>query len=169
VQTGGRAELRQRSALSVPPVASQSADSGGDRNQVPSLRAPVPSVRGKADRHPAPRVFRSHVVLDDCRSRKQTARFHDLFQPLSHAYLTARANAGSARAATSRQSALVSMATSLSSPISDTAGCLICQRRALAAIFGQPRQNFQEIIRSFSIAACFAAPIVSLPRGASRK
>jgi transposase InsO family protein len=69
---------------------------------------------------------------------------------------------GSARAATSRKSPLVSMATSLSRPISDTAGCLICQRLALAAIFGQPRQNFHEIIRSFSIAACFAAPIVSL-------
>src|SRR6516165_1249286 len=40
-------ELRQRSALSLPPVASQSADSGGDRNQVPPLRSPVSSVRGK--------------------------------------------------------------------------------------------------------------------------
>jgi hypothetical protein len=40
-------ELRQRSPLSVPPVASQFADSGGDRNQVPPLRSPVPSVRGK--------------------------------------------------------------------------------------------------------------------------
>jgi hypothetical protein len=150
-------------------VASRSADSGGDRNQVPSLRSPVPSVRGEAHRHPATRVFRSHVVLDDCRSRKQTARFQDLFQPPSHAYLTGRANARSARAATSRKSPLVSMATSLSRPISDTSGCLICQRLALAAIFGQLRQNFQEIIRSLSIAACVAAPIVSLPRDASRK
>jgi hypothetical protein len=106
-------ELRPRSALSVPPVASQSADSGGDRNQVPPLRSPVPSVRGKAHRHPAPRVFRSHVVLDDWRSRNK----------------------------------------------------LIFPRLALAAIFGQPRQHFQEIIRGFSIAACFAAPIVSLPPG----
>ena len=72
-------------------------------------------------------------------------------------------------AATSRKSPLVSMATSLSRPISDTAGCLICQRLALAAIFGQPRQNFQEIIRSLSVAACVAAPIVSLPRDASQK
>jgi hypothetical protein len=45
--------------------------------------------------------------------------------------------------------------------IRDSNGCLICQRLALAAIFGQPRQNFQEIIRCFSIAACFAAPIVA--------
>ena len=160
-------ELRQRSALSVPPVASQSADSGGDRNQVPSLRAPVPSVRGKADRHPAPRVFRSHVVLDDCRSRKQTARFQDLLQPPSHAHLTGRANARSAPVTTSSQSPLVSMATPLSSPRSNTRGCLIFPSLALAAIFGQPRQNFQAIIRSFSIAAWFAAPIVPLPPGAS--
>jgi hypothetical protein len=67
----------------------------------------------------------THVVLDDCRSRKQTARFQDLFQPLSYAYLTGGANAGSARPATSRKSPLASMATSLSRPISDTAGCLI--------------------------------------------
>jgi putative transposase len=60
-----------------------------------------------------------------------------------------------------------SMATPLSGPLSDTGGCLICQRLAFAAIFGQPRQNFQEIIRCFSIAACFAAP--SLPPVASRK
>jgi len=162
-------ELRQRSALSLPPVASQSADSGGDRNQVPPLRSPVSSVRGKVNRHPSTRVFRSHVVLDDCRSRKQTARFQDLLQPPSHAYLTGRANAGSARVTTSSQSALVAMATPLSGPLSDTGGCLISQRLALSAIFGQPRQNFQAIIRSFSIAACFAAPIVSLPPVPSQK
>jgi hypothetical protein len=46
--------------------------------------------------------------------------------------------------------------------LSDTGGGLICQRLAFAAIFGQPRQNFQEIIR-------FAASIVSLPPVASRK
>jgi hypothetical protein len=59
-------------------VASQSADSGGDGNQDRPLRSPVPSVRGKANRNPSTRVFRSHVVLDGCRSRKQTARFQDL-------------------------------------------------------------------------------------------
>jgi hypothetical protein len=68
-------KLRQRSALSVPPMASQSADTGGDRTQVHPLCSPVPSIRGKANRHPATRVFESHVVLDDGRSRKQTARF----------------------------------------------------------------------------------------------
>ena len=60
---------------------------------------------------------------------------------------------------TSRESRLVSMATTLSGSLSDTGSCLICPRLTLAAIFGQPRQNFQEIIRSFSMAACFAAPI----------
>ena len=102
-------------------------------------------------------------LTDDGRSRKQTARFQDLLQPPSHAYRTGRANVGSARVTTSSQSALVSMATPRSGPLSDTGGCLISQRLALSAIFGQPRQNFQAIIRSFSSAACFAAPIVSLP------
>jgi len=89
---------------------------------------------GKTNRHPSTRVFRSHVVLDDCRSRKQTARFQDLLQPPSHAYLTGRANAGSARVTTCSQSPLVSMATPLSGPLSDTGGRLICQRLALAAV-----------------------------------
>ena len=88
------------------------------------------------------RVFRSPVVLDDGRSGKQAARFQDLLQPPSHAYLTGRANARSARVTTSRHPPLVSMATPLSDPVSDAGGCLISQRLALAAIFGQPRQNF---------------------------
>ena len=71
-------ELRQRSTLSVPPMASQSACTGVDGNQVHTLRSPVPSIRGKANRHPSPRVFGSPVVLDDGRSRKQAARFQDL-------------------------------------------------------------------------------------------
>jgi putative transposase len=39
---------------------------------------------------------------------------------------------------TSSKSPLVSMATALSGPLPDTCGCLIWQRLALAAIFGQP-------------------------------
>src|SRR5664279_1066449 len=118
-------EFAASTALSVPPVASQSADSGGDTNQVHPLRSPVPSVRGKTNRHHSTRVFRSHVVLDDGGSRKQTARLQDLLQPPSHAYLTGRANARFASVTTSRQSPLVSMATPLSGPLSDTGGCLI--------------------------------------------
>ena len=49
-----------------------------ERNQNRPLRSPFPSVRGKANRHPSARVFGSHVVLDHCRPRKQTARFQDL-------------------------------------------------------------------------------------------
>ena len=75
--------------------------SGGDRNQDRPLRSPVPPLRGKANRHHSTRVFGSHVVLDDGRSGKQTARFQDLLQPPSHAYLTGRANAGYSRVTTS--------------------------------------------------------------------
>src|SRR5208283_271122 len=64
------------------------------------------------------------VVLDDCRSRKQTARFQNLLQPQTHAYRTGRANAGHAGGTTNCQSPLVSLATSLPILISDTNGCL---------------------------------------------
>src|SRR6266478_2698671 len=71
------------------------------------LRSPVLSIRGKANRHPSARVLGSHFVLDDGRSRKQAARFQDLLQQPSHAYLPGRANAGYARVTTSSQSPLV--------------------------------------------------------------
>ena len=122
-------------------MASQSADTGGDRNQDHPLRSSVPSIRGKANRHPSARVFGSHLVLDDGRSRKQAARFQDLLQQPSHAYLTGRANAGCARVTTNCQSPLVSMATTLSGPLSDTGGCLISQRFVLAAASGRPLQK----------------------------
>jgi len=122
-------------------MASQSADTGGDENQVHPLRPPVPPIRGKANRHPSARVFGSHVVLDDGRPRKQAARFQDLLQQPSHAYLTGRANAGSARATSNRKSPLVSLATSLSILIPDTNGCLTFQRLGLTAVSGQPLQE----------------------------
>jgi len=42
-------------------------------------------------------------------------------------------------------------------------GWLICQRLALAALFGQPRKNFQRNHSVFSSPARFADAIVSLP------
>jgi hypothetical protein len=53
-----------------------------------------PSVCGKANRRRSTRVFASHLVLNDGRSRKQAPRFQDLLQQPSHAYLTRGANAG---------------------------------------------------------------------------
>jgi hypothetical protein len=132
-------------------VASQSADTGGDTNQVHPLRSPVPSVHGKANRHPSTRVFGSHVVLDDGRPRKQAARFQDLLQQPSHAYLSGRANAGYAGVTTNRKSPVVSMATSLSSPLSDTGGCVIFQRLPIAAVSGQPRENGELPIKSSGV------------------
>src|SRR5947208_1780840 len=137
-------------------MASQSADTEGDRNQDHPLRPPVPSIRGKADRHPAAGILRSHVVLDDGRPRKQAARFQDLLQPPSHAYLTGRANAGYAHVTTTSQSPLVSLATTLSSPLSDPDGCLICQRLALAVVLVDLGNTSKEISRCFSITARFA-------------
>src|SRR6266404_6248917 len=66
-------QFRQRSTLSVPLVANQSADTGGDGNQVHPLCSPVPPVRGKADRHTSTRVFGSHVVLDHCSISRPTS------------------------------------------------------------------------------------------------
>src|SRR2546429_7728820 len=57
----------------------------GDRNQDHPLRPPVPSIRGKAERHAAAGILGSHVVLDDGRPRKQAARVQDLLQQPSHA------------------------------------------------------------------------------------
>jgi hypothetical protein len=148
-------------------VASQSASTGGDGNQVHPLLPPVASIRRNVNRHPSTRIFGSHVFLDNGRSRKQAARFQDLLQQPSHAYFTGRANAGYACVTTNPKSPLVSMATILSSPLSDTRRCLICQRLARPAVSSRPRQNSQEIIRCFPIAVHFADPIVSLPPEAS--
>jgi hypothetical protein len=58
------------------------------------------------------------------------------------------------------------MATSLSSPLSDTNGCVIFPRLSIVAVSGQPWENFQlnHLVFPFLVAARFAAdPIVSLP------
>src|SRR5215468_7693295 len=124
-------------------MASQPPDTGRDRNQVRPLRSTVSSVRGEAYRHRSTGVFGSYFVLDCGGSRKQAARFHDLLQQPSHPYLNGRANAESACVTTNRKSPLVSMATSLSIPISDTSGCVIFRR--LSTVSGQPWEDFQLI------------------------
>src|SRR3974390_161768 len=101
-------------------------------------------------RHPSTRVFGSPVVLDDDRSRKQAARFQDLFQQPSHAYLTGRANAGYAGVTTNRKSPLVSMAAPLPILVSDPNGCLTLSKTR--AHFGirstsKSKNTLNEIIR----------------------
>ena len=109
-------------------------DVAGHSYMIP--RSPVPSVRGKADRHPSTRVSGSHDVLDDGRSREQAARFQDLLQQPSHASVTERANAEDAPVTTSSEYPLISMATPLWSPIPDTSRCLTFQRLELAVVSG---------------------------------
>jgi hypothetical protein len=79
----------------------------------------------------------------------RTSRFQDLFQQPSHAYVTGRAYAADAGVKTSRQSPLVSVATTLSSLLSDTGSRVTCPRLALAAVSGQRRQKLP--IKSFGI------------------
>src|SRR5580704_16891200 len=127
-------------------MASQSDDPGGDRNQDCPLRSPVSSLRGKADWHHSTRIVGSHVVLDECRSGESNARFQDLLQPPSHPSLTERRRIRPCHPR--RQSVLVSLATTLSRPISETHGCLSFQRCALPAICWSPRAKTRnEIIR----------------------
>jgi hypothetical protein len=60
------------------------------------------------------REYWDHFVLDDVRSRREAARFQDLLQQPSHAYLTGRANTRYAGVTTNRKSPLVWMAAPLS-------------------------------------------------------
>jgi hypothetical protein len=73
---------------------------------------------------------------------------HGVENPLNGIFAYHR-NAGNARVTTSSQSRLASLAIPLSSPIPDISRSLTFQRLALAAIFGHPRQDFEEIIRLF--------------------
>jgi hypothetical protein len=133
-------------------VASESADTRGDRNQVHPLRSTVTSVRGKANRHRSTRVLGSPVVLDNWRSRKQAARFQDLLQQPSHAYLTGRANAGYAGVTTNRKSPFVSMAAPLPILVSDPNGCLtLSKTRAHCGIRSTSKNTWNEIIKSSGI------------------
>jgi hypothetical protein len=53
--------------------------------------------------------------------------------------------------------------------VPDAGGRLIYQRLALAAVFGRPRPNFQEIVPCFQITMRFSDPIDSQLPGAFRK
>jgi hypothetical protein len=128
-------------------MASQSAGTGGDGDQVHPLLPLVPSIRGKANRHPSPRVFGSPVVLDDDGSRKQAVGFQDLLQQPSHPYLTGRANAGYAGVTTNRKSPLVSMAAPLPILVSDPNGCLtLSKTRAHFGIRSGAAKTWNEIM-----------------------
>jgi hypothetical protein len=86
--------------------------------------------------------------------------FRTYFNNHRNTYLIGGANAGYAHVTTNSQSPLISMATTLSSPLSDPSGCLICQRVALAVVLVDLGNTSKEIIRCFSIAARFADLIV---------
>ena len=79
-----------------------------------------------------------------------------------------RANAGYAHVTTTSQPPLVSMATALSSPLSDPGGRLICQRLALAVVLVDLGNTCKEIIRCFSITARFAGTHRSLQPNTAR-
>ena len=59
------------------------------------------------------------------------------------------------RVSTNHKSPLDSLATALSNPVPDAGGHLIDQRLALAAAFGRPLQNLQEIVHCFPLAKHF--------------
>src|SRR5688500_8549907 len=109
-------------------MASQSANPGGRRNQDSALCSPVSSVSGAADWNGSKGVFGSHVILADCRYRKQAAGVPGLLQQLSNASLIGGANTRQKRSTTGRESDVLSMAISLSRLVSDTDRCVIVGR-----------------------------------------
>src|SRR5262245_57735665 len=117
-------------------MASQSANPGGSRNQDGAVCSLVSSVRGEADWNDSARVSGSHVILDDRRSRKQAAGVPGLLQCSSHPSLTERANTASGRdeAPTGCESPLLSMGTSLSTPVLNTDRCLPRKRLFLPTV-----------------------------------
>jgi hypothetical protein len=57
-------QLGPRSAVTVPPVAGESADSRRERSEDRAVRAALASVRGTADWHHPSRMSGPHAVLD---------------------------------------------------------------------------------------------------------
>ena len=69
---------RQRSLVSIPPVAGQPPSAGGDGNQDGALCALIPSVCGAARWNLTTRMPGPRVVLDDDRPRGEATRFRTL-------------------------------------------------------------------------------------------
>ena len=109
-------------------MASQSANPGGSGDKDSALCPPVASVCGAADRDDSKGVFGSHVILDDCRSRKQAAGVPGLLQQLSNTSLIGGTDTRQEGTTTGRESDVLSMAISLSRLISDTDRCVIVRR-----------------------------------------
>jgi hypothetical protein len=109
-----------------------------------------------------------HTLFWTSADLEKTARFQDLLQPPPHPSITGRANAGHAPVTTHRQSVLVSLATSLSRPISDTGSCLIFRESRFLRYTGQPfnlgkDSKCKSFVFEFLIAAHFANLAVPLP------
>src|SRR4029453_3484785 len=105
-------------------MASQSANPGGSGDKDSALCPPVSSVCGAADRDDSKGVFGSHVILDDCRSRKQAAEVPGLLQQLSNPSLIGGKNTRPEGTTKSRESDVLSMAISLSRLVPDTDRCV---------------------------------------------
>src|SRR4030095_13787149 len=110
-------------------MGSQSANPGRSRNQDNAICSAVSSVRGAADWNRSKGVFGSHVVLDNCRSRKQAAGVPGLLQQLSNTSLIGGTDTRQEETTTGRESDVLSMAISLSRLVSDTDRCMIVRRR----------------------------------------
>src|SRR4030095_405133 len=107
-------------------MGSQSANPDRSRNQDGAVCSPVSSVRGAADWEGSKGVFGSHVILDDCRSRKQATGVPGLLQQLSNPSLIGGKNTRQERSTTSRESEVLSTAT-----LPDTDRCLSLRRLSL--------------------------------------
>ena len=108
----------------------------------------------------------SHAVLDERRSRKQAARFQDLLQRSSHAYLPGGENvrSGHEEATTGRRSKLLPMASSLSRLVSDADRRLILRRLFVSVVgceFGTA--THPETIRCLSLYMWRKRLICALP------
>ena len=128
-------------------MASQSANPECGRNQNRAVCPAVSSICGTADRLITERVFGSHFVLDDGRSRKQAARISELLQQASRAYFTGGPNtrSGRERVAAVRKYPLLPLAIPLPRSLSDAGRGLIFQRICLAVVSNGPIDSLKQL------------------------